>query len=70
MPYFETVYRSYLLRLWHEFEPGSPWRVMLESVNKPGERHYYTDLDSLSTFLLMQHEAASEQTDAEGDHPT
>ena len=64
----ENTYRSYLLRLWHENEPGAPWRVMLESVTKPGQRHYFKDLENLMAFLLMQQEPSSELADAEGDH--
>jgi hypothetical protein len=67
MPEFETTYRSYLLRLWHKNEPGAPWRVMLESVIEPGQRHYFKDLESLTAYLLTQQGLASEQADAEGD---
>ena len=68
MPDIDTAYRSFLLRLWHEAEPGAPWRIMLESVNKPGERHYFKDLESLVAFLVIQQEPASKQADTEGDH--
>jgi hypothetical protein len=68
MPDIETTFRSFLLRLWHKNEPGAPWRVMLESVNEPGRRHYFKDLESLAVFLLMEEEPESEQADAEGDH--
>jgi hypothetical protein len=68
MPDIETTYRSYLLRLWHETEPGAPWRVMLESVAEPGERHYFKDLESLIAYLFVQQEPASEKTNEEGDH--
>ena len=67
MPDIETTYRSYLLRLWHENEPGAPWRVMLESITEPGNRHYFKDLESLMAYLLAQlaeskGESAIEQT--------
>ncbi len=68
MPDIETTYRSYLLRLWHINEPGAPWRVMLESVIEPGQRHYFKDLECLKAYLLTQHEPASEQVDAEGEN--
>jgi hypothetical protein len=64
----EGTYSSYLLRLWHKNEPGAPWRVMLESVVEPGQRHYFKDLESLMAYLLAQQEPASEKTNEEGDH--
>jgi hypothetical protein len=68
MPNIETVYRSYLLRLWHESEPDTPWRIMLESVSEPGKRHYFKDLESLSAFLLIQQQHPLKQTNGQGDH--
>ena len=67
MPDIETTYRSYLLRLWHENEPAAPWRVMLESINDPGQRHYFKDLKGLTAYLLTQQEPAPEATKAEGE---
>ena len=49
----ESTYQSYLLRLWHTQEPGMPWRVMLESVAEPGQRHYFKDLQTLTAYLSM-----------------
>ena len=54
MPKPESTYHSYLLRLWHTEEPGAPWRVMLESVAEPGQRHYFKDLESLTAYLSTQ----------------
>ena len=54
MPEIENTYKSYLLRLWQKNEPGEPWRVMLESVIEPGQRHYFKDLESLMAYLLTQ----------------
>jgi len=45
-----TTYRSYLLRLWLESNDPPVWRAILESpVN--GERHGFTDLQTLYGFL-------------------
>ena len=63
----KTTYRSYMLRLWQENEPGAPCRAMLESVNEPGERHYFKDLESLKIFLANQLVPGSEQADTKGD---
>lgn len=65
MPKPETSYRSYLLRLWRSDETGLVWRVMLESVKEPGERQYFKDIESLTTYLLTQHEDKPPKT--EGD---
>ena len=54
MPEIENTYKSYLLRLWQKNEPGEPWRVMLESIIEPGQRHYFKDLESLMAYLLTQ----------------
>ena len=54
MPKPETTYQSFLLRLWQAKEPGAPWRVMLESVAEPGQRHYFKDLQSLTAYLSTQ----------------
>ena len=67
MPDIETTYRSYLLRLWRENESGAPWRVMLESIIEPNQRHYFKDLESLMAYLLTQQEPAPEATDAGGE---
>ncbi len=67
MPEFETIYRSYLLRLWHNNQPGAAWRIMLESVNKPGQRHYFKNLNDLTVFLASQQQPGAEQADMEGD---
>ena len=61
----ETSYHSYLLRLWRSEETGFVWRVMLESVKEAGERHYFKDLESLTTYLLTQQE--HKPPEAEGD---
>jgi hypothetical protein len=61
----ETSYRSYLLRLWRPDETGFTWRVMLESVKEPGERHYFKDFESLTTYLLTQQE--HKPPEAEGE---
>jgi hypothetical protein len=60
-----TTYRSYLLRLWKSEETGFAWRAMLESVKEPGERHYFKDLESLTTYLLTQQE--DKPPEAKGD---
>lgn len=45
-----TTYRSYLLRLWLESNDPPVWRAILESpVN--GERHGFSDLQALLTFI-------------------
>jgi hypothetical protein len=61
----ETTNRSYLLRLWRSEETGFVWRAMLENVTEPGERRYFKDIKSLTTYLLTQHEDKPPQ--AEGD---
>jgi hypothetical protein len=50
----ESTYQSYLLRLWHTQEPSAPWRVMLECITEPGQRHYFKDLESLTAYLSTQ----------------
>lgn len=47
-------YRSYLLRLWRDETPGSPWRAMLEEVGRAGKRRHFEDLESLALYLLQQ----------------
>jgi hypothetical protein len=54
MPKPESTYQSYLLRLWHTEEPGAPWRVMLECITEPGQRHYFKDLEGLTAYLSTQ----------------
>ena len=54
MPKPETIYRSYLLRLWRQDKPGSEWRAMLESITEPGERHYFKNLESLVAYLMIR----------------
>lgn len=65
MPDIQTTYRSYLLRLWQSEETGLVWRVMLESVKEPGQRHYFKDLESLTAYLLTKQE--HKPPEAEGD---
>jgi hypothetical protein len=54
MPKPETIYRSYLLRLWRRDTPDSEWRAMLESITKPGERQYFKNLESLVAYLMIR----------------
>ena len=65
MPKPETIYRSYLLRLWRSEETGLVWRVMLENVTEPGERRYFKDLESLTAYLLTKQE--DKPPESEGD---
>ena len=65
MPKPKTTYRSYLLRLWREEEAGIAWRVMLESVTNPGQRHYFKDLESLKNYLFTQQDAESFQAESD-----
>ena len=67
MPDIETTYRSYLLRLWHENEPGAPWRAMLESVNESGGRHYFKDLESLMAFLSQEPDDQAVKAEVDND---
>jgi hypothetical protein len=60
MPKPETTYQSYLLRLWHAKEPGAPWHMMLECITEPGQRHYFKDLASLTSYLSTQQAQAEE----------
>ena len=48
--HMNELYRSYLLRLW--LEPNDPpvWRAMLENPAN-GERHGFSDLKALFSFL-------------------
>jgi hypothetical protein len=62
----DSGYRSYLLRLWRAEEPGVAWRVMLESVNEPGQRHYFKDLESLMAYLMQQWQPPPGQAGQEG----
>lgn len=52
MPETKAIYRSYLLRLWREDGTGVTWRAMLENIVEPGERYYFKDLETLTTFIL------------------
>ena len=63
MPEIKTIFRSYQLRLWREDETGNAWRVMLESVMVPGERHYFKDLESLMAFILTWQEGGRVEKD-------
>ena len=65
MPKPETIYRSYLLRLWHGDEPGYEWHAMLESVTEPGAKQYFKDLESLTAYLLTKQE--DKPPESEGD---
>jgi hypothetical protein len=49
-----TIYRSYLLRLWYEKGQPPSWRVMLENVAVPGEQQYFKDLESLMAYFSSQ----------------
>ena len=55
-----TTYRSYLLRLWLESNDPPVWRAILESpVN--GERHGFSDLQALLTFIEKDARQLSEE---------
>jgi len=65
MPEIKNSYRSYLLRLWREDESGASWRVMLENVKEPSERHYFKDIESLMAYMMRLKD--EEPPKAEGD---
>jgi hypothetical protein len=58
-----TIYRSYLLRLWYEESQVPSWRVMLENVEVAGEQHYFKDLESLMAYLSSQLDDAMPQAE-------
>ena len=62
----ESTYQSYLLRVWHAEQPGPGWRVMLECIAEPGQRHYFKDLKGLATYLSTQ-QARVEETQGGSD---
>ena len=66
MPKPEIIYQSYLIRLWHANQPGTPWRAMLENVAEPGQRHYFKDLQSLAAYLSTR-QAQAEETKGGND---
>lgn len=45
-------YEAYLLRLWRS-DGQATWRASLQAV-RTGERHMFTDVESLVTFLSRQ----------------
>jgi hypothetical protein len=50
-----SKYRSFLLRMWQE-SPQVAWRASLQDATT-GERHGFSDLDSLFAFLTKQQDS-------------
>lgn len=59
----DIPYRSYLLRIWLESDDSPVWRAMLENPNT-GERHGFSSLSALFTFIQQEVERLEKDNQA------
>lgn len=53
-----TIYKSFLIRIWHE-APHRTLRIMATRINTSGEQYYFANLGDLMMFLLKEIEGLS-----------